>query len=135
MGKTCLRDQFINGKFDEHVSATIGASMKTKIIPCCSDGQKMKLSIWDTPGQERFDALTKMYFKGTDAFVIVYDISNEATFDKARFWIEEILKHEFKDPIMYLVANKCDLSNESHLSAKVDEYAKLIGALVAEVSS
>ena len=40
----------------------------------------MKLVIWDTAGQEKFDALTKMYFQGADVAIIVYDVTDEETF-------------------------------------------------------
>lgn len=45
--------------------------------------EKIKLNLWDTAGQEKFDALTKLYFKNAEAAIIVYDVTNETSFEKA----------------------------------------------------
>ena len=50
----------------------------------------VKLQIWDTAGQERFDSLTKMYFNGASAALIVYDVSDELSFEKAGKWVKEL---------------------------------------------
>ena len=65
---------------------TLGAGFKTKEVTYIEDnGQegKMKLNLWDTAGQEKFDALTKLYFKNAEAAIIVYDVTNEVSFEKA----------------------------------------------------
>ena len=59
---------------------TLGAGFKTKEVPIkTASGQpeKIKLNLWDTAGQEKFDALTKLYFKNAEAAIIVYDVTNE----------------------------------------------------------
>ena len=47
------------------------------------DECSIKLNLWDTAGQEKFDSLTKMYFKGAEAAIIVYDVTNHFSFEKA----------------------------------------------------
>ena len=50
----------------------------------------MKLNLWDTAGQERYDSLTKMYFKNAEAAIVVYDITDDLSFEKARKWVSEL---------------------------------------------
>ena len=53
----------------------------------------MKLQIWDTAGEERYRSIVKSYFNNCVAAIIVYDITNRDTFDKAKnFWYKEIIK-------------------------------------------
>ena len=54
----------------------------------------MRLSIWDTAGQEKFDALTKLYFNNTEAALIVYDVGSEISFEKMKKWAKELDDHE-----------------------------------------
>ena len=65
---------------------TLGAGFKTKQVnftmPNGKQGQ-IKLNLWDTAGQEKFDSLTKIYFKGAEAALIVYDVTNQLSFEKA----------------------------------------------------
>ena len=50
----------------------------------------MKLSIWDTAGQEKFDSLTKLYFNNTEAALIVYDVTSELSFEKVKKWVQDL---------------------------------------------
>ena len=64
-GKTSIMQMYVSGNFDQNNIPTLGAGFKTKPVPYnTNDGEEefMKLVIWDTAGQEKFDALTKMYF-------------------------------------------------------------------------
>ena len=86
VGKTSILFRFVFDKFDEHNLPTLGAGFKTQVVPFTKpDGSSgsTKLNLWDTAGQERFDALTKMYFKQAEAAIIVYDVTNEISFEKA----------------------------------------------------
>eukprot|EP00356_Strombidium_inclinatum_P010905 CAMPEP_0170491942 /NCGR_PEP_ID=MMETSP0208-20121228/11389_1 /TAXON_ID=197538 /ORGANISM="Strombidium inclinatum, Strain S3" /LENGTH=75 /DNA_ID=CAMNT_0010767597 /DNA_START=118 /DNA_END=345 /DNA_ORIENTATION=- len=73
---------------------TLGAGFKTKEVnftdPDDGSMQTLKLNLWDTAGQEKFDSLTKMYFKDTKAAIIVYDVTNEMSFEKAQKWVKEL---------------------------------------------
>ena len=76
---------------------TLGAGFKTKEVQYTEDnGQegKMKLNLWDTAGQEKFDALTKLYFKNAEAAIIVYDVTNEVSFEKAQKWVKDLNDEE-----------------------------------------
>ena len=46
--------------------------------------------IWDTAGQERYHSLAPMYYRGAQAAIVVYDITNADTFERAKSWVKEL---------------------------------------------
>ena len=106
--------------FNEKSSLTnIGTSGFEKIIKTCqlSDGSITDVSIYDTLGQEKFHALNEFYYKGADAIVLVYDISNRKSFEEIREYycnkINEYCRNNI--PIM-LIGNKTDKEDEREVS-------------------
>ena len=78
----------------------------------------MKLNLWDTAGQEKFDALTKMYFNGAEAALIVYDVTETLSFEKAQKWVRDLDENEASDTILkFLVGNKSDMLDKIEVSA------------------
>ena len=45
----------------------------------CLDDTTVKFEIWDTAGQERYHSLAPMYYRGAQAAIVVYDITNEVS--------------------------------------------------------
>ena len=90
VGKTAILERYMHGNFIEGNNATFSVTFKSKEVPWDDKGGTVKINLWDTAGQERYDALTKMYFKGADAALIVYDITDEISFEKARKWNLEL---------------------------------------------
>ncbi|POM75986.1 Rab7 family GTPase [Phytophthora palmivora] len=74
VGKTSLMNQYVNQKFSNQYKATIGADFLTKEIML--DDKLVTMQIWDTAGQERFQSLGVAFYRGADACVLVYDITN-----------------------------------------------------------
>ena len=108
VGKTCVLRRFVENKFLKNHLATIGIDFKTKTLNI--NNQEIKLKIWDTAGQERFRNITTQYYKGADGIVLVYDVTDEASYDKIREWMEQILSNTQQDEIgLVLLGNKCDL--------------------------
>ncbi|KAJ1806396.1 hypothetical protein LPJ75_005063, partial [Coemansia sp. RSA 2598] len=66
------------------------------------DGWECRLQLWDSAGQERFRAMTQMYYRGANAVVLVYDITSEESFKDVDMWVQVLL----------LVGNKLDLAPE-----------------------
>ena len=49
--------------------------------------------IWDTAGQERFQSLGNAFYRGSDACVLVYDVTNAQSFSRIfSFWRAEFIK-------------------------------------------
>lgn len=99
VGKTSILNRLTKDTFDQNVNATMGAGFKTKDIQFSDplNGQAlsiMRLSIWDTVGQEKFDSLTKLYFNNTEAAIVVYDVCDEQSFERVKKWMKELEDHE-----------------------------------------
>jgi small GTP-binding protein len=106
VGKTSLARRFATGKFTADYIATVGVNLFSKIIEV--RGEKIKMLLWDTGGQERFKNLLPKYYEGGRCGLVVYDVTNPLTLKKCVWWAEEITKHCGKIPII-LVGNKIDL--------------------------
>ena len=77
------------------------------------DNRKYKLCIWDTAGQERYDALAPMYYRGSQAAVVVYDVTDEDSYRRAAKWVAELKNNASPDIVIALAGNKVDLCQES----------------------
>lgn len=117
VGKTCIVKRYTDKEFDEDVEATIGSSFSScavKIKPQnVLEDVKIRLQIWDTAGEDRFRALTPIYYKNAAAVVLCYDISNSESFDSLSYWINEINNNSSNANILvYLVGNKVDMADQ-----------------------
>ena len=76
VGKTCLLFKAAepNWKPSNIYQCTIGVDFKTKHLDY--NNKNYKLALWDTAGQERFFHINKLYYKDSNAVMLVYDITN-----------------------------------------------------------
>jgi len=84
------------------------------------DARMVTLQIWDTAGQERFQSLGPSFYRGADACVLVYDVTEGKTFTNLKGWKEEFLntaspKNPEKFPFL-LLGNKADLDSRRQVS-------------------
>ena len=89
VGKTALMNHYVNNQFIESHKPTIGADFLIKNIEI--DDNSMMLQMWDTAGQERFKSLGMSFYRGTDAVILVYDVTNLDSFHKIDEWKDEVL--------------------------------------------
>ncbi|KAF0713294.1 hypothetical protein DYB26_004833, partial [Aphanomyces astaci] len=125
VGKTCLLLRYANDSFSPTFITTIGIDFKVKNIDL--DGKKIKLQIWDTAGQERFRTITTSYFRGAQGILLVYDVTDRASFNSIRNWVGQIQQHADVHVNKILVGNKCDMLDDKVVSteegqALADEY-------------
>jgi Ras-related protein Rab-1A len=101
------------------------------------EGRVFKLHVWDTAGQERFQALTANYYKGAQAAVIVYDVTNRHSFERVLSWVESIDEANPGSSVAkLLVGNKADLESQRQVTTKSGaELAKKINATFVETSA
>ena len=104
VGKTSITTRFVNDKFDDYTTSTIGAAFKFKKL--FINNQLLILDIWDTAGQERYRSLAPLYYKNSSAIIIVYDITSIDTFNMAKFWADEVKDQE--NTVIAFVGNKSD---------------------------
>eukprot|EP01147_Barroeca_monosierra_P006270 gene6270-7446_t len=105
-GKSCLLMRFTDDTFDEHMGPTIGVDFKNKDLVL--NGQKIRLTVWDTAGQDRFKTLTASYYRGAHGIIFVYDVTRPETFDHITPWLNEANVYCETNVIKMLVANKID---------------------------
>merc|ERR1712051_286232 len=110
IGKSCLLHQFIEGRFKEDSSHTIGVEFGSKIVPV--GGKTVKLQIWDTAGQERFRSVTRSYYRGAAGALLVYDISSRESFNALSNWLTDARTLASPAIVILLVGNKKDLEDE-----------------------
>ena len=89
----------------------------------------MKLQIWDTAGQEKFKTITSAYYRGTDAIVFIYDVSNNDSFRHLNNWLSEVSRYAPETAIKLVIGNKCDLTEKVVVSTetgKVFQFFKML---------
>ena len=108
VGKTCFLKRYLDDTFQDVYLSTIGFDFKFKTVTL-SNGNQIKLQIWDTVGEERYRTIAKSYYKGAHGIVLIYDITNKNSFKNIKKWISQI-KEELSNKIsIVLVANKIDM--------------------------
>ncbi|KAG7260126.1 hypothetical protein CRUP_021117 [Coryphaenoides rupestris] len=107
VGKSSLVLRFVKGQFHEYQESTIGAAFLTQTV--CLDDTTVKFEIWDTAGQERYHSLAPMYYRGAQAAIVVYDITNTDTFTRAKNWVKELQRQASPNIVIALAGNKADL--------------------------
>ncbi|KAJ6662097.1 hypothetical protein lerEdw1_012562 [Lerista edwardsae] len=90
----------------------MGKSIDFKIKTISFNDTAMRLQIWDTAGQERFHTFTTSFFRGAHGFVLVYDITNEQSFQGIKHWMQDIHEKTNEDVEVILLGNKCDKETE-----------------------
>lgn len=108
VGKSCLVRRILTNKF-KNEAPTVGRAFGAKEVTV--DGKSVTLGIWDTAGSERFESLTKQYYKDAAAAVICYDVTNIKSYEKVKFWAKEVLQSEEQCSIV-VVGCKLDLVEE-----------------------
>ncbi|CAN8103401.1 unnamed protein product [Discula destructiva] len=71
----------------------------------------MKLSLWDTAGQETYKSVTRSYFRGASGALLVFDLSRKATFAHVTDWLNDLRQIAEPDIVVILVGNKADLAS------------------------
>ena len=123
VGKTSIISRYINNSFDLQVLTSSSAQFISKII-YLTDEISLKFDIWDTAGQEKFRSLAKIFYKDAKVIILVYDITNKASFDNLKnYWFNEIEENSISDVILAIVGNKDDLYENEQVS--IDEGKKL----------
>ncbi|PRD23088.1 UNVERIFIED_CONTAM: Rab8a [Trichonephila clavipes] len=119
VGKTCILFRFSEDTFNSTFISTIGIDFKIKTIEL--DGKKIKLQIWDTAGQERFRTITTAYYRGAMGIMLVYDVTNERSFENIKNWIRNIEEHASTDVEKMILGNKCDVNDRRQVSKERGE--------------
>lgn len=141
-GKSSLTIRLCEGRFVSHHDATIGVEFGSRIVPvgppaslqlgindpatsspaappkagkdqASKDQKNMKLSLWDTAGQETYKSITRSYFRGASGALLVFDITRRNTFESVTSWLHDLKQIAEEGIVVVLVGNKCDLADAS----------------------
>nr|CAD7428308.1 unnamed protein product [Timema monikensis] len=127
VGKTSVILRYVEDKFNDKHITTLQASFLNKKINI--SGKRVNLSIWDTAGQERFHALGPIYYRMSNGAILVYDITDEDSFQKVKNWVKELKKMLGSDICLVIAGNKIDLEKQRTVSVQnAEEYAESVGA-------
>jgi len=139
VGKSSLVLRFVKDQFDDYRESTIGAAFLTQTI-ALDETTTVKFEIWDTAGQERYKSLAPMYYRNANCAVVVYDITQASSLDKAKAWVKELQRQANENIVIALAGNKLDLASGTRSkraveTAEAEAYAKEAGLLFFETSA
>eukprot|EP00798_Chlamydomonas_sp_ICE-L_P029178 gene29178-32401_t len=145
VGKSCLLLRFADDTYTESYISTIGVDFKIRTVDL--DGKVIKLQIWDTAGQERFRTITitacrlmpppppplewdtagqerfrtitSSYYRGAHGIIVVYDVTDQESFNNVKQWLNEIDRYANENVNKLLVGNKCDLTSKKALADEI----------------
>lgn len=102
--------------FTQSFVPTIGIDFHVKNLEI--EGKQVKLQIWDTAGQERFHNVTRTYFRGAAAVLLVYDICDRESFEWLIKWRDQVVEYtgDMSTVVLAIVGNKADRSAERQVS-------------------
>jgi Ras-related protein Rab-3C len=127
VGKTSFLFRFSDDTFTSAFVSTVGIDFKVKTV--FRGDKRVKLQIWvsfcgtklfpylkDTAGQERYRTITTAYYRGAMGFILMYDITNEDSFNSVQDWCTQIKTYSWENAQVVLVGNKCDMDEERVVS-------------------
>jgi small GTP-binding protein len=136
VGKSSISLRFCQGRFPSFHEVTIGAAFLQQTIRL-RDGSQVKLSIWDTGGQERFRSMSSLYYRDAAGAILVYDCTDPSSFESVKYWVEELRAKGPPTVVVTVAGNKSDQPPEKK---KVDptvarEFCENNGMLFFETSA
>lgn len=152
VGKTSLLVRYVHRTYEDDRESTIAASFLEATVSLPSpddDGARARrrtaatprtarLAVWDTAGQERFHSLGPIYYRDADGAVLVYDVTDGESLDRAKAWSRELRRMVGDETVVCvaLVGNKTDLESERVVDrAAAESYARSVGAVHSEASA
>ncbi|VDN40588.1 unnamed protein product [Gongylonema pulchrum] len=139
VGKSSLLKYFTEGRCAEICDPTVGVDFYARMMEI-RPGYRIKLQLWDTAGQEKFRSITRSYYRNSVGVMIVYDITNRASFEHVTQWLDEALENvggPCPDRCVFqLVGHKADLDADRQVLYEEGEYfAKYQGIKFVETSA
>ncbi|XP_072458402.1 ras-related protein Rab-3D [Notamacropus eugenii] len=116
VGKTSFLFRYADDSFTSAFVSTVGIDFKVKTV--YRNEKRVKLQIWDTAGQERYRTITTAYYRGAMGFLLMYDVSNQESFNAVQDWATQIKTYSWDNAQVILVGNKCDLEDERVVSTE-----------------
>ena len=137
VGKTSIIAQFTSNKFDPDCVTSLSAQFISKTIEFDNLQKAIKFDIWDTAGQEKYRALAKIFYKDAKVIILVYDITDQKSFNELKtYWYEMIKNNADSEAIIAIVCNKNDLYEKAQVQeSEGKEFARSINAIFQSTSA
>ena len=122
VGKTSIINRFINDTFDEELTPTLGIKHTFKTLEI--NNTKVKLSVIDTNGQEKYRSLSVSYFRHADVVLFIFNLNEPLSFNNIQEWINVFNDNNNKKKVIlkYLIGSKSDLEQRVEQNL-IDEFA------------
>uniref|UniRef100_A0AC35EXJ7 Ras-related protein Rab-21 n=1 Tax=Panagrolaimus sp. PS1159 TaxID=55785 RepID=A0AC35EXJ7_9BILA len=134
VGKSSVLLRYIENKFNNKHLSTTQASFATRKLNI--DGKDVELNIWDTAGQEKYHSLGPIYYRGSQGAILVYDITDERSFERIKNWVRELQEVLKGSAALFVVGNKIDLEETRTISKETAlQYAESVNANYHECSA
>ncbi|MHA2203636.1 MAG: Rab family GTPase, partial [Candidatus Hodarchaeales archaeon] len=128
VGKTSLRERFLGKGFQSGYILTIGADFAVQNLEI--DGTQYKFQIWDLAGQQRFEAVRALYYKGSHGAILVFDRTRPESLFNLENWKRELFTNVGRQIPYIILGNKSDLPN----AIIQEELKKFVEASQREIS-
>ncbi|NXF73979.1 RB39B protein, partial [Sclerurus mexicanus] len=136
VGKSSLLRRYTEGVFLDAVNQTVGVDFYVQFVEL-EPGLRVKLQFWDTAGQERFRSVTRSYYRNSAGAMLLFDLTNRASFEGARRWHREVTDtlRPFR-VVFLLVGHKSDLRGQRRVGrGEAERLAASLGAQYVETSA
>ncbi|TVU11905.1 hypothetical protein EJB05_45515, partial [Eragrostis curvula] len=136
VGKTCMLICYTSNKFPTDYVPTVFDNFSANVVV---DGTTVNLGLWDTAGQEDYNRLRPLSYRGADVFVLAFSLVSRASYENVmKKWLPELQHYAPGVPIV-LAGTKLDLREDKHYlldhpgavpvtTAQGEELRKHIGA-------
>lgn len=133
VGKSSLLNRFVDNTF-ENSMGTAGLDLKQKKLNI--NNEEIKVNIYDSAGHERFNNVGSSTAKQANGLLIVYDVTDQKTFEGARNWLENMYQFAKDTKTYVLLGNKIDLQDKIQVNREdAEEVAKKYSAIFYETSA
>lgn len=126
IGKTSLINRYVKNEFSEKHLCTIGVDFMMKTLEV--NDVNIKLQVWDTAGMERYRQITTSYYKGANAAIIAFDLTNRKSFESLKYWIT--LYYDYCNQLISkciaIVGNKLDAEHKREVTKEdIEDFLKI----------
>ncbi|EAY19543.1 small GTP-binding protein, putative [Trichomonas vaginalis G3] len=134
VGKTSIVNRFLRNSFDQSEPSTVGALYESHNET--RNGKPIELQIWDTAGQEQYRSLGPIYFRSSAGAILVFDITNQKSFDSLDEWLNFYRNAGCENTIVMIVGNKNDLAEQRVITTEQGQaWAQAHGCTYIETSA
>eukprot|EP00347_Sterkiella_histriomuscorum_P016517 403352881 len=137
VGKTSLISRFVSNSMPSHSAPTVGAAEHSRTIYLNQSSRNLNLELWDVSGQDKFRALTNMYYRDADGAILVFDVTDKESFENLKqAWIKDIEEKAPENIQIAIVGNKSDRVDSEVVTFKeAHEFALQNRAILQFVSA